>query len=143
MYKDILFPVDVTDEDSWHGAVPTIIELAKAFGSRVHIMTAVPDFGMSIVSQYFPEDAEQKIVNDADATLHKFSKEHFPEGIEVQHIVSQGPVYQTIIDAADRVNADLIVMAAHRPELKDYLLGPNAAKVVRHSNRSVLVVRDQ
>jgi nucleotide-binding universal stress UspA family protein len=26
--------------------------------------------------------------------------------------------------------------------LKDYLLGPNAAKVVRHSNRSVLVVRD-
>lgn len=33
-------------------------------------------------------------------------------------------------------------MAAHRPALKDYLLGPNAARVVRHSNCSVLVVRD-
>ena len=39
-------------------------------------------------------------------------------------------------------NIDLIIMASHRPELQDYLLGPNAARVVRHANCSVLVVRD-
>ena len=33
-------------------------------------------------------------------------------------------------------------MSANRPELKDYLLGPNAARVVRHSDVSVLVVRE-
>jgi nucleotide-binding universal stress UspA family protein len=38
--------------------------------------------------------------------------------------------------------ADLIVMASHRPELKDDLLGANAARVVRPSKRSVLVVRN-
>ena len=43
---------------------------------------------------------------------------------------------------ADETNADLIVMASHRPELKDFLLGPNAARVVRHANCSVLVVRE-
>ncbi|MBT6187404.1 MAG: universal stress protein, partial [Rhodospirillales bacterium] len=31
---------------------------------------------------------------------------------------------------------------SHRPALKDYLLGPNAAQVVRHADVSVLVVRD-
>ena len=36
---------------------------------------------------------------------------------------------------------DLIVMASHRPELKDYLIGPNAARVVRHADCSVQVVR--
>jgi nucleotide-binding universal stress UspA family protein len=36
----------------------------------------------------------------------------------------------------------MIVMASHRPELKDYLLGPNAARVVRHAECSVLVVRN-
>jgi nucleotide-binding universal stress UspA family protein len=36
----------------------------------------------------------------------------------------------------------VIVLASHRPELKDYLLGPNAARVVRHAKCSVLVVRD-
>lgn len=141
MYKEILFPVDVTEESSWKLALPTMIEYANAFGSRIHVMTAVPDFGMSIVSQYFPEDAEEKILNETNEKLHKFTKTHFSDGLEIQHIVAQGPVYQCIIDTAERVNADLIVMAAHRPELKDYLLGPNAAKVVRHSKISVLVVR--
>jgi len=47
-------------------------------------------------------------------------------------------------DSGDRqkIDADLIVLGANRPDLKDYLLGPNASRVVRHSARSVLVVRD-
>ena len=36
---------------------------------------------------------------------------------------------------------DLIVIGAHKPDFKDYLLGPNAARVVRHSHCSVHVVR--
>jgi nucleotide-binding universal stress UspA family protein len=35
----------------------------------------------------------------------------------------------------------MIVMASHRPEMSDYLLGANAARVVRHAKISVLVVR--
>ena len=31
-------------------------------------------------------------------------------------------------------------MVSHRPELQDYLLGPNAARVVRQPTKSVLVV---
>ena len=50
-------------------------------------------------------------------------------------------VYEAILNIARKTGADLIVVAAHRPELKDYLLGPNAARVVRHANCSVLVVR--
>jgi nucleotide-binding universal stress UspA family protein len=51
-------------------------------------------------------------------------------------------VYEEILATARDLKADLIVMASHRPELKDYLLGPNAARVVRHSDVSVLVVRN-
>jgi len=32
-------------------------------------------------------------------------------------------------------------MASHRPALKDFLLGPNAAKVVRHAKCAVMVIR--
>ena len=60
----------------------------------------------------------------------------------MQHIVKTGNVYESIIVAAKKIDCDLIIMSAHRPDLKDYLLGPNAARVVRHSDRSVLVVRD-
>ena len=38
-------------------------------------------------------------------------------------------------------SADLIVLASHKPALKDYLLGANASRVVRSAPCSVHVVR--
>ena len=73
--------------------------------------------------------------------LRRIVADQVPESVNVRHIVGEGTIYKTIIETADRVGADLIVMGANRPELQDYLLGPNAARVVRHSLRSVLVVR--
>ena len=45
-------------------------------------------------------------------------------------------------DYSEKVNADLIMLTAVRPQFKDYMLGPNASKIVRHSSISVMVVRD-
>lgn len=140
MYHHILLPVDLNEKKQI--TLPVAIEYAKQFGAQLHVMTVVPDFGMSIISQYFPSNADDKIIAGAKEALHQFTKKHIPEGIKVQHIVAQGTVYEVIIDTAQKTNCDLIIMGAHRPDLKDYLLGPNAARVVRHSDRSVLVVRE-
>jgi nucleotide-binding universal stress UspA family protein len=142
MYKDILVPVDLEDESSWQSALGHAVELAKAFGARLHVLTVVPDFGMSLVAQYFPQDYEQQVVEEARQRLHAFTRDHVPTGVEVQHLVGHGRVYDEILRLSEEADCDLICMASHRPELRDYLLGPNAARVVRHSPRSVLVVRD-
>lgn len=140
MYKDILFPIDIAERSSWKYSLPVVLEYIKAFNANLHVMTVVSDYGL--VSKYLPSGAVEKILNEANNDLHEFVKEHIPEGIKVQHIVSQGAVYESIIETANAIGVDLIVMSAHRPELKDYLLGPNAAKVVRHSSVSVLVIRE-
>ncbi len=142
MYQNILFPVDVNENSSWKIALPVVLELTHAFKPKLHIMTVIPQFGMSIVGQFFPSNIEDQLIKGATDALHKFTEEYIPADVPVRHVITQGTVYESIIETADRVEADLIVMAAHRPELKDYLLGPNAARVVRHSRRSVLVVRD-
>ena len=59
----------------------------------------------------------------------------------VRRIISVGNVYEEVLKTARINEADLIVIGAHRPDLKDFLLGPNAARVVRHANCSVYVVR--
>ena len=46
-----------------------------------------------------------------------------------------------ILEESQAVNADLIVMASHRPAMKTYFLGSNAGYVVRYASCSVLVVR--
>ncbi|MAR55942.1 MAG: universal stress protein UspA [Rickettsiales bacterium] len=141
MYEHILLPVDLDEKKQL--SLPVAVDYAKAFGAQLHVMTVVPEFGMSIISQYFPGNSDDKMIQAAQVALKDFTKKHIPEGIKVQHIVGQGTVYQVIIETSEKINADLIIMGAHRPDLKDYLLGPNAARVVRHSDKSVLVVRDK
>lgn len=142
MFKDILLAVDLENGETQEKALKAATMCAQASGARLHVLTIVPDFGMSIVATYFPKDYEQRVLADADKKLHAYVKANVPKGIKVQHIVGHGTIYQEIIRHADKVGADMIVMASHRPELKDYLLGPNAGQVMRHAKQSVLVVRD-
>ncbi len=44
-------------------------------------------------------------------------------------------------DFANSHDVGCIVMASHRPGLQDYLLGSTAARVLRHANCSVYIVR--
>jgi len=141
MYKDILYPIDITEEGSWNESLEVVLEYIQSFKANLHIMTVISDGSMSMVQQFFPKGSVNKMVDQTNTALHDFVKEHVPDSVNVQHIVAQGLVYECIIKTSEQIDADLIVMSAHRPELKDYLLGPNAAKVVRHSKRSVLVVR--
>ena len=105
-------------------------------------MTVVPDFRMSAVAQYFPEDYAGRAAAEAAEQLKKLSAEQVTDGIKVHHRVDHGTIYEEILRVAAQTGCDLIVVASHRPALKDYLLGPNAARVVRHAACSVLVVRD-
>ncbi len=141
MYKHILLPVDLQHESSWRTALPVALDFCKTSGAALHVMMVVPGFGMSIVGQFFPEGYEKDVHAKVLEELHTFVKNNIPDDIDVQHIVGEGNIYESILGVADTVKADLIVMAAHRAELKDYLLGPNAARVVRHAKCSVMVVR--
>jgi len=139
MYKEILLSVDLEDDNSWTNALPVAVEHAKNFGARLHVITVVPEFAM--VRQFFPDNYENDVKESVKARLHAFTADNVPGDVAVQHIIAHGSIYREINKAAEQVNADLIIVASHRPDLGDYLLGPNAARVVRHSNRSVLVVR--
>ena len=140
MYKHILIPIDVSN-DQEERALDVAISLAQLYGATLHVMTVAPDFGMSIVGQFFPEGFEDKAIEAMREALVKRTDMAVPKEVSVQNIVAHGGVYEEILRAAKAVSADLIVIGASRPALKDYLLGPNAARVVRHAPVSVMVVR--
>jgi nucleotide-binding universal stress UspA family protein len=141
MYKEILLPIDLGNPDTQEKAVSTAIEYAKAFGARLHVVTIVPDLGVGVVGTFFPENYVEKVKAAAEAELRDYVKRRVPNEVVAEHAVALGTIYEEIIEYAKATDADLIVMASHRPELKDYLIGPNASRVVRHADCSVLVVR--
>lgn len=142
MYEHILLTVDLNESSSWERALPIAVEHCQAFGSTLHLLSVVPDFGMAAVAQYFPENFQERAIEAARKELQEFSAKHVPAVVDVRQVVAYGTIYEESLSAAKSIGADLIVMASHRPKLEDYLLGPNAARVVRHADRSVLVVRD-
>jgi nucleotide-binding universal stress UspA family protein len=142
MYKNILVPVDLDDESSWKSCLPKAAAMAEAFGAKLNLMTVVPDFGMAIVAQYFPRDHEARISEEAGKRLADLAREHLPNTVTPEVVIGHGRPYSEILREANERGCDLIMMASHRPELSDYLLGPNSARVVRHAICSVLVVRD-
>lgn len=142
MYKNILLALDLGDDNSWKQSLPTAVEYAQTFGATLRIMSVVPDFGMSIVGSFFPEGYEEKFLEQARQALHEFVDKHVPDGVTVQHVVGHGTVYEEILRVAEEISTDLIVLGASRPRAGKFLMGPNASRVAREAECSVLVVRD-
>jgi len=142
MFSTILVPIDLAEPESSGRALKVAIGLATDYNATMHVVTVVPDMGMSIVGGYFPKGFEQKALDDTKARLKQYLEDVVPSGVETKGHVIHGAIYQQILAIADDLGADLIVMASHRPAMRDYLLGPNAARVVRHAKQSVMVVRE-
>jgi len=143
MTQTILCAIDINRADEEKAVLKKAAQLAAMEGAQLDLITIVPDFGSTVVGVYFEE---HQVTTARDTAAEKLSD--FAQGVlgkevnaDVRHLVAVGSVYQEILQAAKLAGSDLIVLGAHNPDLKDYLLGPNAARVVRHADCSVYVVR--
>lgn len=138
-FEKILVAVDLGHDSSWREVLPTAVDQAQHAGGKLHVVTIVPEEPPQLA--WLPEDYSAKMIAHATSGLTKLIEAQIPGGVEAEQHVRQGSIYREIVKLAKEIDIDLIIMASHRPELKDFLLGPNAAKVVRHAECPVLVIR--
>lgn len=145
----ILIPVDLDHESSWKRALPAAIDQARLIGGKVTLMTVVPNITAGLDWRYAVRGETgslkynlKEIEQAAGIRLKELMGQFVPADLQGETVVAHGTIYHEIVQTAERLAADLIVMASHRPSLKDYLLGPNAARVARHARRSVHIVRE-
>jgi nucleotide-binding universal stress UspA family protein len=140
MYRKILVPIDLDEPSSWERALPVGVTLCQSLRASLALVTIVPDTRLMLEAQWSPI-AFNEFVDSARARLYSLADTISGVG-NVERHVEIGGVYASILAVAERTGVDLVVLAAHRPAMRDYLLGTNAARVVRHARCSVLVVRD-
>lgn len=141
--RPVLCAVDISNSDRDHDVLKMAQRLAGLDNAQLDVITVVPDFGMSVVGSFFEEHHHEKAVEEAKHRLNELVESVLGADTNegVRHVVATGNAYEEILNAAEKADAGLIVIGAHKPDFKDYLLGPNAARVVRHSSCSVFVVR--
>lgn len=143
MTGPVLCAVDISNPHRDDNVLKAAARLAALDEAQLDVITVVPDYGMSVVGAYFDKNHHDKAVAEARKRLNDLVSEVLGEDAnsKVRHIVATGNAYDEILRVAEADKASLIVIGAHKPDFKDYLLGPNAARVVRHSDCSVFVVR--
>jgi len=131
MYRSILVPIDISEADLTRHVVPQVQAHAKT--AKVHFLAVIPTvpFYASLGLAYSTEFPKLEEI------IKQFN---IPAGRTQTHVV-YGPPKDQILKLAEAVDAELIVIASHKPGFSTYLLGSTAAAVVRHAKCPVLVVR--
>ncbi len=143
MSNTVLCAIDINRPEEEHHVLKRAQQLAELDEAQLDVVTVVPDFGASVVGAYFQDHDVQTAKDSAAEKLTSVVEDALgaEANAAVRHVTAIGTVYEEVLKVAKLNGATLIVIGAHRPDLKDYLLGPNAARVVRHADCSVHVVR--
>jgi len=142
MFKNIVIPIDLSDKHSSKSLLPLALNTVAPFNARLHLIYIIPDFGTKIIEDYLPKHWMQEQKSSYEDKFRHLIKQYVPEDMPIDFYIGRGAIYDEVIQYAGEVKADLIVVSAVRPQLRDYMLGPNASKIVRHAGISVLVIRD-
>jgi nucleotide-binding universal stress UspA family protein len=158
--KCILVPIDFSD------VTPRVIDLArqlaKTLGVEIHLihvkeltaaatpgmlgyglagmpelapMSGVPVPGFQPMPETIAEDKSQK------SELVGWQEQIAQDGIKVSLHEPTGAVAEEILNQADELNADLIVMGTHgHGAMYNLLVGSATKGVLKHSSRPVLLV---
>jgi nucleotide-binding universal stress UspA family protein len=145
MFKHILIPTDGSDLS--RKAVLYGVRLAKELGKKVTGLTVAEPYRVATMDTILiPVDEgdyeeQSRVLSERAMEQVNMAAEAAGVPCETVREVNDQP-YRAIIDAAQALQCDLIVMASHgRRGISALLLGSETAKVLTHSSIPVLVYR--
>ena len=141
--KTVLCAIDISQPKLEANVLIEAVNQARSRDLGLDVITVLPDYGMSVVAGFFEKDHQEEATVKAKTLLDQTVSDVLGRNavLDVRKIVATGTAYEKILEAAATTNTELIVIGAHKPNFQDYFLGPNAARVVRHAECSVYVVR--
>jgi nucleotide-binding universal stress UspA family protein len=140
MYKRILVPIDLSDVELAKPAIASAVMMANETNGIVRLINVLPTTPV-MLTEYVPADFEVQQRAAAEEAIAIVARETGLPAERISTVVRQGSVDREILDEAQAMAADLIVMSSHRTGMRTYFLGSNAGHVVRYAACSVLVVR--
>lgn len=136
MYRNIVVAVDLAQKELAGGLVAKARELRDS-GGVIRLVYVLEDIPAYVAAEIPPETLE----NRRREALEELRALGETLGGDMDVEVRSGAAASGILDCAEEQGADLIMIASHKPGVRDYFIGSTAGRVVRHARCSVLVVR--
>ena len=145
MFRSIVVGTD--GSETARRAVDAAVELARLSGASLELVSAYePVSGQRLREQARPVPADLEwMVNpraDVDATLRDAAERAGDAGVTAQAHAREGDAADAILDVAEELGADLIVVGNKgMTGAKRFLLGSVPNKVSHHAPCAVMIIR--
>lgn len=147
MHKIILIPIDLNTGALSENVVSEVNDYARSGSIKFHFVTVILpseqlfDYGLTfpiMTDNAKSEDQRIKLLLDKLETIT--DKFDVPKN-KISTGVLLGSPAEAIIDNAEKIKADLIIIGSKNPTMKSRFLGSTASALIHYANISVLVVR--
>ena len=138
--KNIVVPVNfsgVNDNNSLEEAV----FLAKKLKSKIHLINVIEitDWWDNLVMS---KDIKNKLLTLSEEKLQNLSSKH--QDIEFEYKALFGRIHEQILNYAESINAELIVLCdKHRKDKENKILGSIVTHVITQSKIPVITIKDK
>jgi len=142
--KNILLPVDLGE--GCDAALEYAVEIARAFGARLHLLHVVgmPAMGVPEMGVAYSSTMIDGMMTDDLHALERMIERHRGACPIDAPLIKSGDARDAINETAKELGIDLIVMATHqRHGISRVLLGSVTESVVRTAPCPVLTVKQQ
>jgi len=139
-FKTVLLAVELIPEND-QSIISKAEEIVKEFNAKLHLIHVVEHvnsygaaYGVAVGA-----DIEQVLIENAKKDMQALAEKH---GIAKEaQWVQVGSAGQTILESAEKINADLIIIGSHGRQGLRLLLGSTANAVLHGAKCDVLAVR--
>lgn len=133
--KKILFATDLADNSD--RAMEKSLKLAKKQKASLHILHVLPNYKKNALLSPLKHNAREQIKSFLDE-YQGYSN------LDIKIIVEDGNPYAKILEYADKIKADLIIMGLHgKVKFRDLFVGTTVERVIRKGTRPVLMVKNK
>lgn len=144
MYRTILVPLDGSKRAE--RILPYIEELAANREATVVFLQVIETVALMAgpydATLYYDKEASDRMIEGARSYLDGLVMELRDKGIAAKAILEFGPTVRSILDVAEREDAELVAMASHgRTGLARAFYGSVAAGVMHQADRPILLIR--
>jgi len=147
MFNKILVPLDGSELAEC--VFPYVEDIARKRDSRVEAVFVVehyemPFHGGVVFNEENLRAIERSAIKSAEQYMSTVKQRLLSKGIEVNTVVLEGKIADSLVDYASNNGFDLIVMATHgRSGLARWVVGSVADKILHCSTVPMLLIRSE
>lgn len=149
--RRILFPTDLSQAS--RRTFKKLLMKCKSWGAELIVLHKLPDpiepivqsgvymagGGWISLSQYYAKESGERR-RQLDTWLKEAQRQRVPATVEI--IETPGLVADTILAAAEKLNADMVALSSHSGAIASVLVGSVARQVVRRAHCPVMVFHE-